>query len=148
MPLDFTKLTKISYLTEQPPTGMAYFWLLIVALAGALLSALVCWHLARRRPSKDTPSYKILIFLARWLSLPSVLGLILLFFRNQGIMYLSWRLWLVVFGVIWLGVIAAIIYRIIFIFPKTSKEYELRQIKQKYIPQPKKPGGRIGNKNS
>jgi hypothetical protein len=148
MPFDFAKLIDVNYLTEQPSTGMLFFWPLVIILALLLVVSLICWRLSRRQSAKNIPPYKILINLTCWLGIPSVLGLILLFFRNQGIMYLSWRLWLEILCIVWLGGIVSIIFYIFFKFPKEKRAYELRQLKQKYIPQPKKHGGQIGDKNS
>ncbi|HLB31999.1 MAG TPA: hypothetical protein VJL27_00405 [Patescibacteria group bacterium] len=141
MPLDFTKLTQISYLTEQPPASVAYFWPIVIILAAALAVSLICWRLARRQPSKDVPQYYILINLTRWLSIPSLLGLILLFFRNQGIVYLSWRLWFVMLALVWLGAMVWLAGYAIFKYPKEIRTHNLRELKNKYIPQPKKSGG-------
>ena len=134
MLLDFTKLTKISYLTEQPPAGMVYFWPAVIIPAAALAVSLALWRLARRQPSKDVPQYYILINLARWLSIPSLLGLILLFFRNQGIVYLSWRLWLVMLAVVWLGAMVWLAGYAIFKYPEELRTQKQRELKNKYIP--------------
>lgn len=148
MSINFSKLVDLRYLSETPSTTIQLFWPLIVVLAVSLVSAIIFWRLARRQAGRAKHVRKLFTSLAIWLGYPAIIGFVLLFFRNQGIIYLSWRLWSEILSIVWLGGIVGVIFHIILKFPKEKREYELHALKQKYIPQPKKFGGQIGDKNS
>lgn len=137
MSIDFSKLTNLNYLTEQPPTTMAYFWPLVAGLTITLIVGLFCWRTARRPMAENHPRRTIFVLLARWLSISPTIGLILLFFRNQGIMYLSWRFWSVMLALVWLGGMIWMAYYILIKYPQAKKKHELRELKNKYIPEPR-----------
>jgi len=105
----------------------------------ALITAVICWWLGR----KSAIPYRIALFmrLAYWLGIPPIVGLVLLFFRNQGIMFLSWRLWPMMLAVVWLMGLLSIVFEVVFKLPQQRSRYRVSALKNKYIPKPKNSGG-------
>lgn len=130
---DFRKLIDLPYLFESKPSYQFEFLTAFIAvftilfLVGILFSTL--------RPLRRLPWSG---GIAQWLRWFGFLGLVLTFFRSQGIPYLSMRFlfYLLGFGfLLWLG----FIWRNIAKLPAILKEQAIRQeTYEKYLPRPKK----------
>lgn len=117
--------------TPYPGYGMKFFPYFLIFFVVLLILAVIS-HLQWRR-NKKLPSAVLWSQIYNWLFWISWVGLLLIFFRDQGIPYVSMRFllffWLLVFGG-W-GVYIGWFYRKR--YPKIFAEYKKKKEKEKYL---------------
>jgi len=132
---NLSKLIGWQYITTDPGMSFVYQWYIVIFLAIVLLTSvfLLIVRLLKKNYLSEL-SIRTNKLLVNWLLYPSIIGLLLVFFRNQTLPTLSWRLWLEALAIIWLSGSIYILYFLIFIFPAENKKIKLLSTKQKYIP--------------
>ncbi len=139
MYLDLRKFFDPVYLFDKQPNpeSKLFFGLAIVASFMIIASGLV-WLIYVRK-ERTLPLYSLVREpVVRWLFMGGFVGLILIFFRFEGIAYLSSRFLLFIWAailVIWLGLILRYILKK---FPKERSLYQEQSLRQRYLPKPKK----------
>jgi len=134
MTIDNVKLFfQPGYLLNPYPSYEMKFLVPLLIFFGALIVLSLAIWLFSKKKRKNKPLLKLLGSLANWLVWIGAIGLLLLFFRYEGIPYVSTRvalfLWLVVF-VIW-G--ASILFFGLNQYRKTVKEFKEEEKKKKYF---------------
>jgi len=132
--LYINKLFDWKYLTVEPPTTMVYFWIILVALSLCIIISIILWLSKKAVNSDQKLQRKLLGLVGNWLFYPAIIGLILIFMRNQGIVIISWRVWLVALAVVWVIGIIYCLYFVLFAYRKGQKEIRIQKIKSKYMP--------------
>lgn len=136
--IDIKKLFSLEYLLQPQPVAdsvlvfaLAIFFCLVIIASGIIW----IWFWKRER---HEPIYQFVR--SRWVNYLFTLGfvgLILIFFRWQGIAYLSSRTWLVLWlliGLIWLVRIWRYLLKK---FPEERRLYHERITRERYLPKAK-----------
>lgn len=132
--IEITKLFNWQYLITQPSTDMIYLWPSVIAMLSLIVMGIVLFFIRKRIVEPKSPTFQLLGLLANWIIYPSIIGLLLIFFRNQGITVISWRLWLVALVLVWVAGIIYFLYFLIFTYPHRRREINIQKIKSKYMP--------------
>ena len=108
---DFRKFFNWQYLIEKNPDVRFSFLLpLVVIFALMFLAGIFLPLWLKRRFKKIAPYRELAARIQTELLVVSLLGLLLVFFRNQGIPYLSARILLVILGLYFLYALFAFVY--------------------------------------
>ena len=108
---DFRKFFNWQYLIERNPDVRFSFLLpLVVIFALMFLAGILLPLWLKRRFKKIAPYRELAARIQTELMVVSLLGLLLVFFRNQGIPYLSARILLVILGLYFLYALFAFVY--------------------------------------
>ena len=108
---DFRKFFNWQYLIEKNPDVRFSFLLpLVVIFALMFLAGILLPLWLKRRFKKIAPYRELAARIQTELLVVSLLGLLLVFFRNQGIPYLSARILLVILGLYFLYALFAFVY--------------------------------------
>lgn len=132
--IEITKLFNWQYLITQPSTDMIYLWPSVIAMLSLIVMGIVLFFIRKRIIEPKSPTFQLLGLLANWIIYPSIIGLLLIFFRNQGITVISWRLWLVALVLVWVAGVIYFLYFLIFTYPHRRREINIQKIKSKYMP--------------
>ena len=136
--VDIVQFFDVAYLTVDPPTTMVYMWPMVAVLLACIMGAIILFVVKKRNANPVTKRMAALI--SNWLFYPALLALLLIFCRNQGITLISWRLWLLVLGIVWMAGIIYIFYNLVFTLPQQRRQINVQKIKQKYMPGSKEIG--------
>lgn len=134
--LDFKKLIDINYLKQAPDTAFKFTVPVLIICAAAIIFGIILriWFC----PPK--PKYKIDFahFVSLWLIYPAAVLAGLVFFRLEGIPALNSRIIMLILALVWLyGIFWVVIYRLTR-YRKEAREYKIAELKQKYLPKPRK----------
>lgn len=137
---DFPKLLRPSYLFEKaPPSNFKFLWPTLIFFTLMFLTGIILPKFLTKK--KENPIFQKL---AKKLSTPlivySLLGLLLLFFRNQAIPYLSARLLLFLLFFAFLVWLISFLLYLAFDFQKEKLIYQKKAELEKYLPKPKRKG--------
>lgn len=132
--VEITKLFNWQYLIAQPSTDMIYLWPSVIAMLSLIVVGIILFFIRRRIVEPKSPTFQLLGLLANWIIYPSIIGLLLIFFRNQGITVISWRLWLIALVLVWVAGIIYFLSFLIFTYPQKRREINIQKIKSKYMP--------------
>ena len=132
--IEITKLFDWQYLIAQPSTDMIYLWPSIITMATLAVVGITLLFIRKGIIERQSPTFQLIGLLANWIIYPSIIGLLLIFFRNQGITVISWRLWLVALVLVWVAGIIYFLYFLIFTYPHKRREINIQKIKSKYMP--------------
>ncbi|KKQ18059.1 MAG: hypothetical protein US31_C0011G0041 [Berkelbacteria bacterium GW2011_GWA1_36_9] len=131
MNINFNKLLAKSYILETTPSAVGLYRYLAIAFGIFILTAFILIVKSKNKEEIWKSLYAKIINL---LIFSGAFGLMLIFFRFEGIPYLGSRLFLLV---LLLGLIiwsATIIWYRFKILPKKIKEYQKRKAFEKYLP--------------
>lgn len=134
---DLANLIDINYLTVDPPVSMVYMWPTVIVLAIFVVIAVTLWIWRGKVHAGSELTRRVLGLMANWLFYPSLIALLLIFFRNQGITLISWRLWLLALMLVWVAGAIYVLYTLIFYVPRERRKINVQKIKSKYMPGPK-----------
>ena len=129
--INFNKLLVKSYILETTPPAVGLYKYLAIAFGIFILTAFILIVKSKNKEEIWKSLYAKIINL---LIFSGAFGLMLIFFRFEGIPYLGSRLFLLV---LLLGLIiwsATIIWYRFKILPKKIKEYQKRKAFEKYLP--------------
>lgn len=136
--IDIIQFFDVAYLTVNPPMTIVYMWPIVAVLLVCIVGAVVLFVVKKRNENPVTK--RVVVLISNWLFYPAILALLLIFCRNQGITLISWRLWLLVLGIVWMAGIIYIFYNLVFILPQQRRQINVQKIKQKYMPGSKEIG--------
>lgn len=136
--INFKQLLNWPYLTEIPTDTIQWQMPILIGLAVLTVLGIVLYLLHARQSRKQEIVNYLVRGWANWLLWPSIIAGILIFFRYQGIIFLSWRLWLLTLLIVWLAGILWMLYLTIFQWPHERAQAQVEDIMNKYIPKPKK----------
>ncbi|MBI4175402.1 hypothetical protein HY523_02165 [Candidatus Berkelbacteria bacterium] len=136
--LDLTKLLNSRYLFARRPEPNSELLFTFAILFGLILiSSGLLWLYFSRRERYEPFLMRLRIRLVRWSFTTGFVGLLLIFFRWQGIPYLSSRffllLWLVISTVWFLTLITYLLKK----FPRERTITQSHQLREKYLPRAK-----------
>lgn len=136
--LDLTKLLNSRYLFARRPEPNSELLFTFAILFGLILiSSGLLWLYFSRRERYEPFLMRLRIRLVRWSFTTGFVGLLLIFFRWQGIPYLSSRffllLWLVISTVWFLTLITYLLKK----FPGERTITQSHQLREKYLPRAK-----------
>ena len=136
--IDIIQFFDVAYLTVNPPMTIVYMWPIVAVLLVCVVGAVVLFVVKKRNENPVTK--RVVALISNWLFYPAILALLLIFCRNQGITLISWRLWLLVLGIVWMAGIIYIFYNLVFTLPQQRRQINVQKIKQKYMPGSKEIG--------
>jgi len=136
--IDIIQFFDVAYLTVNPPMTIVYMWPIVAVLLVCVVGAVVLFVVKKRNENPVTK--RVVVLISNWLFYPAILALLLIFCRNQGITLISWRLWLLVLGIVWMAGIIYIFYNLVFTLPQQRRQINVQKIKQKYMPGSKEIG--------
>ncbi|HOE74500.1 MAG TPA: hypothetical protein PLC05_01690 [bacterium] len=136
--IDIIQFFDVAYLTVNPPMTIVYMWPIVAVLLVCVVGAVVLFVVKKR--NKNPVTKRVVALISNWLFYPAILALLLIFCRNQGITLISWRLWLLVLGIVWMAGIIYIFYNLVFTLPQQRRQINVQKIKQKYMPGSKEIG--------
>ncbi len=136
--IDIIQFFDVAYLTVNPPMTIVYMWPIVAVLLACVVGAVVLFVVKKR--NKNPVTKRVVALISNWLFYPAILALLLIFCRNQGITLISWRLWLLVLGIVWMAGIIYIFYNLVFTLPQQRRQINVQKIKQKYMPGSKEIG--------
>ncbi|HPM28114.1 MAG TPA: hypothetical protein PLX55_03105 [bacterium] len=136
--IDIIQFFDVAYLTVNPPMTIVYMWPIVAVLLACVVGAVVLFVVKKRNENPVTK--RVVALISNWLFYPAILALLLIFCRNQGITLISWRLWLLVLGIVWMAGIIYIFYNLVFTLPQQRRQINVQKIKQKYMPGSKEIG--------
>ncbi len=136
--IDIIQFFDVAYLTVNPPMTIVYMWPIVAVLLACVVGAVVLFVVKKRNENPVTK--RVVVLISNWLFYPAILALLLIFCRNQGITLISWRLWLLVLGIVWMAGIIYIFYNLVFTLPQQRRQINVQKIKQKYMPGSKEIG--------
>lgn len=114
------------------PFATLYLWIFIGILAAAIIFGFACVYI---RAKKSGPlAWKVWSKLVHWAFSFGLVGLILVFFKEERIIYLGMRVWLILWGLIsllWLGFVLKFI---LVETPKIKEEKRRKEEIKKYLP--------------
>jgi len=116
---------------------MVYFWPILITFSALVVIGIILWILRKRVKPGEPQIKRMLVLYGNWLFYPSIIGLLLIFLRNQGINLISWRLWLMMLAIVWLAGIIYCLYITVFDFRSKQRELNINKIKSKYMPESK-----------
>ena len=129
--INLGKLLKSDYIFETSPSATGLYQYLAIVFAVLILAAFVLIIKARKKEEIFKPLYAKIINL---LFFTAFSGLILIFFRWQGIPYLGSRLLLVVLlAVVFVWSMIIVWYKFK-ILPRKIEKYQKQKIFEKYLP--------------
>lgn len=136
--LDFSKLTSLAYLMERrPEPDSALILALAASFSAFVLASAAVWVIWIGRVRSFPPLGAVRTRLTRWLFVVGLVGLILIFFRWQGIPYFNSRLWLLLWLVI-AGIWGAEVIRYLLKkYPAERRLFVSRRHFERYLPRPK-----------
>jgi len=136
--INFKQLLNWSYLTATPAGSLHSQTAILIGIGVIGLIGIIL-YLLHYRQTRHQEIVNYLVFgWANWLFIPAITASILIFFRYQGIMFLSWRLWLLALLITWLAGIIWMLYLTMFQWPHERAQAKVEDIMNKYIPKPKK----------
>ena len=136
--IDIIQFFDVAYLTVNPPMTIVYMWPIVAVLLACVVGAVVLFVVKKR--NKNPVTKRVVALISNWLFYPAILALLLIFCRNQGITLISWRLWLLALGIVWMAGIIYIFYNLVFTLPQQRRQINVQKIKQKYMPGSKEIG--------
>ena len=136
--IDIIQFFDVAYLTVNPPMTIVYMWPIVAVLLACVVGAVVLFVVKKRNENPVTK--RVVALISNWLFYPAILALLLIFCRNQGITLISWRLWLLALGIVWMAGIIYIFYNLVFTLPQQRRQINVQKIKQKYMPGSKEIG--------
>lgn len=130
---DFHQLINPSYLFDtNPPYQWDFLWRAI-GIYGALIIVAIMIKIFLRSP--DYEKIKNSLFTLGLTC--GLIGLLLVFFRFEGISFLSARFWHLILLLVFLIWLAIIIFYSIKKLPEEIKERKEKEWREKFLPQPK-----------
>lgn len=139
--IDFNKFTDTAYLFDPNPPAQSQLLLLLMIIFGVMLVLVVVLQLLLKNPLY----YKLKKGLSSLFLTTGITGFFLLFFRWQGLPYLSSRfllLLLILIVIIWFVLILIYLFRK---FPDEKRQFIEKLRLQKYLPQPRADKMKKGN---
>lgn len=134
MPIDFQHLFSLKYLFAAvlPDFQPSVFKTLIILFGLLLLlsaAARIVGHKKRLPPLK-----KFWLKLANWFLMVSLLGFLLVFFRQQHVAFLAMPIWLAGLGLCSLIWLIFILRYVLVKVPRLKEEIETKKQLEKYLP--------------
>lgn len=132
--IDLKKLFDLKYIFDSNPGFNFKFTIPALIIFGLMMAAaiILSWRIKQKRLEK------VKIGLIRLLATTGVFGLLLLFFRNQGIMFFSTRiLWIILF-LVFLFWLVRISWYILRVMPKEVRQEQKKNEFEKYLPRIKR----------
>lgn len=137
--IDLGKLVNWSYLFQSRPESNSELILaLAILFAAAIVGSGIIWIMLVRRERTNPMLEPIRQKLVNALFYTGFIGLLLVFFRWQGIPYFASRFWLLlwlIISIVWIG---RIVYYLLKKFPKERSLFEERLVRERYLPKAKK----------
>lgn len=135
--MNLTKLLDWGYLIQRYPEA-GFSWPMRIVLLIIFIGGIVVGLFAYTKLKSKTPPKNLWIKLQTWGWAAGILGLLLMIFRETRAIYLSSRLWLLLWIVIIFIWLIYIIYYAKFILPKEKKNIDQDEELLKYLPHKKK----------
>lgn len=136
--LDITKLTHLSYLMQARPTDKSTLVQVIAILfATSLVASPIIWLVGSRAGRANPPIGAVGSRLSRSMFTIGLVGLILIFFRWQGIPYFASRVWLLGWLVIGFWWLVRFVVYLLKKFPRERRLFEEERRYQRYLPKKK-----------
>ncbi len=130
--IDFQRLIDFQYLLDPRPTyNFEFTWPVLIIFGIIFLAGIIL----------ATPIGKRFVWsnrIGQWLRWLGFLGLVLLFFRYQGIPFLSIRIYYYVLVLAFLAWLSVIIRDLKQVKVKHSEEIKRQETYDKYLPRPKR----------
>lgn len=111
-----------------------FFWPLLIICLAALVFGIIFTILRHRRFKNNFLIKKILTKSGRWFYSFSLIGLALIFFRQQMVLYLGMRFWFAIWLLSHLVWLVFILKFILLEVPKAKKEIARKKEFEKYLP--------------
>ena len=135
---DLTKLANLSYLIDQRPAPDSTLVLVLAILfALAIIGSGLLWFSLFRRERQYPILARVRERTVRFLFASGFVGLILVFFRWQGIPYFASRIWLLLWIVVTIVWLVRLLMYLLKKFPKERKIENNRMLKERYLPKSK-----------
>ena len=132
--IDFRKIIDFTYLTTPPEVEFTFFYWFLGLGIGLTILGILIWFYFPRFFKEDNPTRFLLVRIGQISLIVGGLELLLLFLRNQDLVFTFWRL---IFLLINLGLILGFLWLIIFYlttFRKLKEEYLIKIHRAKYLP--------------
>lgn len=130
---DFQRLIDIKYLLDPRPTyNFEFTWPLVILFSIALVAGIVLsLNLLKKRFYWSGR-------IGQWLRWLGFIGLVLTFFRYQGIPFLSLRIYFYILALGFLAWLATIVRSFKLLTVKQIEEIKRQETYDKYLPRPKR----------
>jgi len=139
MGLDLSKLLNLSYLFSLRPSGLSVgFMIALLVIFVGLIVAAIGFEILKKIKQPDNFIKKLWTKYATCFATLGVIGLLLVWFRQERLSLLGARFWLVVWLLglaVWLGFIVKYQVKVI---PLARKQIEERKMFNKYLPKKRK----------
>lgn len=127
---------KSSFWFDRPvlPFNANILWLIFIICLLAIAAGIVSTYLRRKKLKNNKLALKTWKKLGQWLYSFGVVGLILIFFKQQMTPYLGMRFWFVLWLLAWLIWLIFIVKYIVIEIPIIKREQIKKQELEKYLP--------------
>ena len=137
--IDVTKLFSWNYLFEQRPDAQSNLVFVLAVLFGlAVLGSGLTWLYLVRKERREPLLVQVRVRFVPWLFTTGSVGLLLVFFRFEGVPYFASRFWLaswLIGSLIWL---VRLLYYLLKKFPKERSLNAERLVRERYLPKSKR----------
>lgn len=135
--MNLAKLFNWSYLTNRYAVENLSWWTLTVLFIIFGLALIVAFLATKKLKDPNTNARRFLIKLQIWGFSSSIVGAALIFFRQVRAMYLSSRIWLLLWIIIVLVWLGFLIYEWKVILPKKKQDQKSQEEFNKWLPKKK-----------
>ena len=131
--MNLINLVKTEYWFSQPFSAHgSTFWIFVILFLALILTGIVMRLMVSSRQEKTTK-----IIFRRFSSFCMTMGLwgiAWLFFRQERVVFLAWRFWLMLWLIVTVWWLARILEYIVKRVPKIKEDQKMRRQKDKYMP--------------
>jgi predicted membrane channel-forming protein YqfA (hemolysin III family) len=137
--IDLKKLFDAGYLFDWlPPRESEIIFAFAVIFGLAIILSGLVWVYFIRKERFEPILQAVRSRIVFWLFVSGLVGLLLVFFRWQGIPYFAGRIWLLAWLILSLLWAVALLGYLLKKFPKERSLYQERLLRERYLPKPKK----------
>ena len=131
--MNFSNLFKMDYWFSQPYSAYGFtFWAFVIFFLVLILLGIVLYILLSSK--KDRTGRLVMKRTGNFGMTMGLLGLLWMFFRQESVVFLAWRFWLLLWVLMAVWWLARILEYIVKRIPQIKKEKEARHKMQKYLP--------------